>query len=76
MQSPSSIESNVKIQKRDADFPWSVGLILLLGVALFLRIWGIWFGLPELMLNDEFHEVRRGLILIDGYFEFECSAGC
>lgn len=45
-------------------------LLLILAVALALRLWGIWFGLPYLYGVDEGHEVFRALRLGMGSFDF------
>ncbi|MEX2123285.1 MAG: glycosyltransferase family 39 protein [Woeseia sp.] len=48
-----------------------IGLALLFAVALVLRLWGIWFGLPFSFKADEYHEVFRALELGSGSFNFE-----
>ena len=45
-------------------------LLLILAVALVLRLWGIWFGLPYLYQVDEGHEVLRAMRLGMGSFDF------
>jgi hypothetical protein len=45
-------------------------LLLILGIALVLRIWGIWFGLPYVYHNDESKEVIRALQLGAGSYDF------
>jgi 4-amino-4-deoxy-L-arabinose transferase-like glycosyltransferase len=45
-----------------------VGII---GLALGLRVWGIWFGLPYIFHNDEDLEVVRALQLGSGSFDFQ-----
>jgi len=46
-------------------------IIGLIGLALGLRIWGIWFGLPYIFHNDEDLEVVRALQLGSGSFDFQ-----
>jgi Dolichyl-phosphate-mannose-protein mannosyltransferase len=46
-------------------------VIGLIGLALGLRIWGIWFGLPFIFHNDEDLEVVRALQLGSGSFDFQ-----
>jgi Dolichyl-phosphate-mannose-protein mannosyltransferase len=48
--------------------------IILLGIlalALGLRVWGIWFGLPNIYSTDEWFEVKRALKLAVGNYEFD-----
>ena len=40
-------------------------------IALMLRLWGIWFGLPYLLHNDEGFEVIRALQLGNFQFDFD-----
>ena len=49
----------------------SIVLIVVLTIALGLRVWGIWFGLPYIFHNDEGLEVLRALQLGSGEFDFE-----
>ena len=51
--------------------PASIVLIVLLTIALGLRIWGIWFGLPYIFHDDEGLEVLRALRLGSGEFDFQ-----
>jgi hypothetical protein len=46
-------------------------IVSIIGVALGLRVWGIWFGLPYLFHDDEGFEVIRALQLGSGEFDFE-----
>ncbi len=46
-------------------------LLSVILLAIILRIWGIWFGLPYLFHNDEDFEVIRALQLGTGDFNFE-----
>ena len=48
-----------------------IGLVLIFVLALALRFWGIWFGLPFSFRADEYHEVFRALELGTGSFNFE-----
>lgn len=53
---------------------WSRATTLIVGIvglALGLRIWGIWFGLPFIFHNDEDLEVVRALQLGSGSFDFQ-----
>ena len=50
--------------------PATALLLAILAVALGLRIWGVWFGLPFLFHNDEGFEVVRALQLGAGEFDF------
>jgi len=53
---------------------WRHPAALIVGVtclALGLRIWGIWFGLPCIVHNDEDLEVVRALQLGSGSFDFQ-----
>lgn len=50
--------------------PSGIALIGVLAVALGLRVWGVWFGLPYLFHNDEGFEVIRALQLGSGEFDF------
>jgi len=49
----------------------SIAIIVIVGVALGLRVWGIWFGLPFLFHDDEGFEVIRALQLGSGEFNFD-----
>ena len=58
------------------DFEWKRGhwngvLVLVLGLACLLRLWGTWYGLPFSYYDDEYHEVMRALELGTGGFNFE-----
>lgn len=46
-------------------------ILSIIGLALGLRIWGIWFGLPYIFHNDEDLEVVRALQLGSGSFDFQ-----
>lgn len=46
-------------------------LALSLAIALGLRLWGIWFGLPFSYRADEYHEVFRALELGSGSFNMD-----
>jgi len=50
--------------------PLSALMVTIIVVALALRLWGIWFGLPYLLHNDEGFEVIRALQLGNGDFDF------
>ncbi len=55
-------------------FDWNRPATLIVGIiclALVLRIWGIWFGLPFIFHNDEDLEVVRALQLASGSFDFQ-----
>ncbi|CAN5295448.1 hypothetical protein BH24PSE2_BH24PSE2_12880 [soil metagenome] len=46
-------------------------LAIIVVIALGLRVWGIWFGLPFSYRADEYHEVFRALELGSGSFNFD-----
>jgi hypothetical protein len=46
-------------------------LVSLLFLALFVRLWGIDFGLPYIYHTDEWFEIKRALKLGTGVFDFE-----
>lgn len=50
-------------------------LILTIGVALFLRLWGIGFGLPHDFTPDELHEIVRALKLGAGEYSWVPGKG-
>ena len=50
---------------------WNRALVLVLGLACLLRLWGTWYGLPFSYYDDEYHEVMRALELGMGGFNFE-----
>ena len=49
---------------------WKYALWALIGCALLIRLWGVWYGLPFTYYNDEYHEVMRALQLGTGSFNF------
>lgn len=51
--------------------PAAAALLAIVIAALCLRLWGIWFGLPFLLHNDEGFEVIRALQLGSGEFDFD-----
>src|SRR5688500_12030475 len=50
---------------------WNCVLVLVLGLACLLRLWGTWYGLPYSYYVDEYHEVMRALELGVGGFNLE-----
>src|SRR5687768_11061245 len=50
---------------------WNHALVLVLGLACLLRLWGTWYGLPFSYYDDEYHEVMRALELGMGGFNFD-----
>jgi len=51
------------LERNSAKILW-----LLLGLALFIRLWGIGYGLPYVYWIDEYHEVMRAMELGAGEF--------
>jgi len=50
-------------------------LIAVLGIAFWLRVWGIDFGLPYQFRHDEIHEVLRALKLGLGEYHWGFGKG-
>jgi 4-amino-4-deoxy-L-arabinose transferase-like glycosyltransferase len=46
-------------------------LLVIIGIALTLRIYGIWFGLPYALHDDEPNEILRALQLGSGSFNYD-----
>jgi len=60
-----------KLRNQLSQLPLHTKLMLgVLLIALVLRVWGIWFGLPFIYHNDEGNEVIRALQLASGSFDF------
>jgi len=53
---------------------FTVGLIAVVGLAAFLRFWGLGFGLPHLLTRpDEFPILEHTVLAAEGVFEYEWS---
>ena len=53
---------------------WPYLVWLVIGLAIVLRVWGVWYGLPFCYHKDEYHEVMRALELGAGGFNLERTA--
>lgn len=48
-----------------------IAVLIIMSVAIFLRMTGVGYGLPNLFVQDEYHEVMRALELANGNFNID-----
>ena len=78
IQTPKSAPSRtepVGSELAATDRPVLYALLAVLGLALFLRLWGITFGLPYDFTPDEVHEIVRALKLGAGEYAWTAGKG-